>query len=50
MPALLDFVQHRLRSHIFLELFDLGVDLGLDTQPVGDRGQQCGEFGDRLAI
>jgi hypothetical protein len=34
LPALLDFVQHRFRSHVFFEIFDLGVDLGLDTQPL----------------
>jgi hypothetical protein len=34
MPALLDFVQHRFRSHVFFEIFDLGVDLGLDTRPL----------------
>jgi len=36
--GVVDFVQDRLRGDVFLELLDLGVDLPLDTQPVGDRG------------
>jgi hypothetical protein len=36
MPALLDYVQHRFRSHVFFEFSDLGSD----TQPVGDRIQE----------